>query len=461
MKLKPSLVAAAACAALASPAFALDAATTLAIPDTNRLTMSGSSALQFVIEGLLNQPGNCVAGTFTRFRGLLGSPAAGGSDTSNGQSYNLYSCTLGAASDFPAFNGQNIMINKREAGGSANGVFPLLAGAAPIGLIDPASCTDGPTNANTCNALANVVPKAGVSDLEPLAFTNIANQPTSFYVAGAPQQLPAAPFRASTSVAEQVFGLAVNDTLYAALAAAQGTPTPSVPAAAFASVFATGYNATNLGWLPFGKTLANAGNQVNVCSRAIGSGTRATAQIEFLQLPYNSFAPAVALPAENTPGATRGGNTAGAKFYSEESSSGNVVGCLNAANASSGYAIGILGVDRDLSGTGAQFIRLDGQEPTKAVAKEGLYSWVFESFYQTNKNNVGTSPNELATQFGVAFRRPANINAVSGPAANGLMATPVNCSGVTANDWVLPEEIASCSRVSRNRDSRLPLRFVK
>jgi hypothetical protein len=451
--MKLSHITLAACAALAGGnAMALSAAATQAVPPANRLYISGSSALQSVIEGLLN-PQNCVAGTYNRYKGLAGSPAGSG-DTNSGSSHNAYSCTIKTGSDIPSFDGQDIVIIKREAGGSVQGVFPLLAGAAPIAMIDLASCTDSGANAFTCNATANVTPQAGVSDLEPAAFTYTVNQPSAFLNA----TLPSSPFRSSSSVAEQVFALIVSDTLFNDLSTLQGTATPSVGSSAFASLFATGYDAQNLGWTPLGKTLPGATNQVNVCSRGIGSGTRATAQIEFLQLPYNPAAPSVATPTDNTPGSIRQGNIANTKFYSEESSSGQVVSCVG---GTAGYAIGIVGADRDLSNTGAHFVNLDNQVPGRATAKEGNYPWVFESFYQVNKNNVAsTSTSLLANAFLTAFRKPANINAVTPAAANGVMATPVNCSGTTAIGWT-GDELAACSRVSRNKDSRLPLDFVK
>jgi len=455
MKKLHQIALAAACTALTGQAFALNVAATTAIPASNQLYIAGSSALQTVIEGLLTQ--NCAAGTYTKYKGLAGS-AAGTGDSTNGNSHNAYSCTLIAGSDFGAtFSGTNIVIVKREAGGSAFGVFPLVTGAAQIAMLDLASCNDGD---QTCNATVNKQPHAGVSDLEPVAFNYAVNKASAFSASAA---VTSASFRSSFAVADQIFALVVNNNLYSALQAVQGTSgTPSVSSSAFASIFATGYDSGTLGWLPFGKSISTPTNQVNVCSRGIGSGTRATAQIQFLQLPYNPAAPAVAVPGDSTAGATRGGNTAGAKFYSEESSSGNVVSCVAAANAPGGYSIGIVGADRDLSGTGTHFVNLDNQVAGRATAKEGNYSWVFESFYQTARPLVAsTSTTLLANAFGQAFKKPVNINAVSPTAANGVMATPLNCSGSTASDWVLAEELAACSRVSRSGDSRLPLTFIK
>ena len=454
-------IAIAALAALSTQAFALNAADTAAAPV--KLYITGSSALQAVIEGMLNQPGNCLAGTYTKYKGLAGSPAGSG-DASNGSSHNAYSCTLEVGNDFGSgFTGQNVTVIKREAGGSAQGVFPLYVSTgtptATVAMIDLSTCND---TDHTCNNTASVVPDAGVSDLEPVAFNYTVNQPSAF----AGQVVANSGFRSVSSVAEQVFALIGNDNLNNDLIALTGSA--SVPKSAFASIFAASYNALDLGWLPFARNssvspatfLPGATNQVNVCSRAIGSGTRATAQIQFLDLPYNVLAASVAVPGGNTGGAVRGGNQAGAYFISEESSSGNVVGCVAAANAGGGYAIGIVGADRDLTGTGTHFLSIDNVAPGRAAGKDGQYQWMYESFYNVSKKVASTSTTLFPNAFGAAFKLAKNINAVSAAAANGVMATPANCSGVTSAAWTT-DELAACARVSRGKDSRKPLSFAK
>jgi hypothetical protein len=438
---------AAACAAISGQANALTVAQSQAAQ--LKLFISGSSALQRVIEGILTQ--NCGAGTLTQFRGLSTSAAGGTNDTSNGQSNNIYSCTI-TGSDFGAANvGKTIMLVKREAGGSAQGVFPV-ASNANVNFMDISTCTDG---ANTCTGLVATKPDAGVSDLEPTAFNNSVNRPTAFngqsvtnsqYATGTPR-----------AVAEQVFGLVVNDQLYADLQTDQGlasTDVPSVSSSAFTSLYSGGYLGSGLGWTPLltNNTGTRLQSQINICSRGLGSGTRATAQIHFLQSPNNVVPVAFGVPVvENT--ATAIGSTTGAYFISEESSSGNVVSCVNKANAAAvnGYAIGLVSADRDLTGTGAKFVKLDNQLPSSSVAKIGKYQWVFEAFYQVNK----LAPNlAIAQAFGTAFANPANIAAITATGVlNGIMATPENCAAASSTSAV-------CSRVSRNQDSRTPLVFI-
>lgn len=469
MKLR-YLAIAAACAAVSGHAMALDKATTIAVPAANQLYIAGSSALQKVIEGVLSQ--NCAAGTFTNFKSLAASFPP---DTSNGNSYNIYSCTLNAVNDFGNLAG-NIAVYKREAGGSAQGVFPVAfpaANAAQIKFLDINSCTDG---ANTCTSvITNRAPDAGVSDLEPVAFNFTVNQPTAF----AGQKVINSNFDAvkpPKAVAVQVFGLIVNDGLYADLQADQGLPPsgqPSVSSAAFTTLYLPGFGLTGLGWTPLLKTGAKLQSQVNICSRVLGSGTRATAQVQFLQSPYNALASAFAVPSiDNTPGAIKGASTVGNYFVSDESTAGNVGGCVALANASGGYSVGITSTDR-VAPAGTKFVKLDNQIPSAqpaagptaqdpAQARNGEYPWVFESFYQINK----TAPSlALARLFGTAFAKPDNIFAAgagaNAPTLNGIMATPENCSGAIYTDWVSAAERTVCSRVSRQQDSRTPLVFIK
>ena len=443
MKLR-YLAIAAACAAISGQASALTVAQSQAAQ--LKLFISGSSALQKVIEGVLTQ--NCGADK-TQFKSL----ATSFGDTSNGASHNIYSCTL-TGSDFGAANvGKTMMLVKREAGGSAQGVFPVALNTA-IAFMDVATCSD---TALTCTGTTLVKPDAGVSDLEPVVFNSAVNRPTAF--AGLTVNNSQFDGGAPSAVAEQIFALVVNNTLYAALQADQGVGTgvPTVSSAAFASLYSPGYGQLGLGWTPLLKT-GNNQSQINICSRAIGSGTRATAQVQFLQSPNNIVPQSFANVGDNTPGAVKGGNGTGNFFLSEESSSGNVVACVNTANASSAYSIGMVSADRDLTGTGANFVKLDNQTPGRLAAKDGNYPWVFEAFYQVNKSAANLA---IAKAFGVAFALPSNIAAIPVSAQNGVMATPENCSGGIYSDWVSPAELAFCSRVSRNQDSRTPLVFIK
>ena len=425
-----------------------------------KLYVGGSSAIAPVLAGIFTQ--NCPAANLTTYSSKAGFGAFL-TDTANGASHNVYYCSaLNNPNDFGAgYNGKSVAVWKRDAGGSGIGVFAIADGAAPIAMLDTSTCDDVVGGVALCPNTVNVQPDAGISDLEPTAFNPSANRPPA-YIAHA--NVPAANFESAPPVAMVVFGIAANTRLYNQMAADQGTATPSISSAAVYSLFSPGWSGTGFGWGP--ATSTNIGNQINICYRGIGSGTRATAQIQFLDLPNNKFTTNFETPAGNTGGAVKGVNVAVAFFDSEESSSGNVIACVEAAEAGGGYAIGFASTDRDLSAKNAKFLYLDHQNPNRVTAKEGQYPWTYQAFYNTNKvvRNVGGGAtafdNSLffAKAFRDAFKKPSNINAIPAAAKNGVMADTLACNG----DHTLfnADEQAVCSRVTRNGDSRTPLQFA-
>lgn len=441
--------------------------------------LSGSTALQKVVAKAIAN--NCTS--VTTLQGLLGSPAAGVADNANGQSQTLYKCSVSPTSSWGATyqnNNVNIYMNTQ---GSAFGVFPVAYNLA-IPFILLSSC-----GATTCNAVESVAPDAGLSDLEPTMFNDLSNHPVDPSVGGAYSSsnpapagtvyptlfasytnVSAAQFASSKIAAEQTFGLAVNNQLLAALQADQGLSTtqiPTVSSSAFATIYAPGYGLGLSNWTPL---LTNGGgvpgNQVNICSRLPGSGTRASAQAFFLQAPFSSLPQSFATAANDNTGndttlsQTIGQNNAGAYEIGEYDSSSGVVGCLALANASAGYAIGLLSTDR-ASGNIAQgatanngftFVNLDGSVPNASAAKIGKYQWVYEAYYQVSKTAADAG---FANAFGNAFKTPANISALGAPSTNGVMAAVANCtagySGVNA----------VCSHVTRGGDARSALFYAQ
>ena len=276
-----------------------------------KLYVSGSSAIAPVLAGIFTQ--NCGA-DLVQYK----SQAAAFGDSADGASHNVYVCTV-TGSDFgAAYVGKVVAVWKRDAAGSAQGIFPVATNT-PITFLDTTTCTS-----RVCTGTISVAPDAGISDLETSQFNTDYNRPAAF----TGQTTATSDFGSTQPVAAIVFGLIVNNRLYTQLQTDQATSgIPTVSSAAFYSLYSAGWN--NKGWGPVTRT--NPTNQVNICSRAVGSGTRATAQIQFTQLPNNIFATEFAAPSSNTPGATRGGNLANAIFISEESSSGNVVSCVESA----------------------------------------------------------------------------------------------------------------------------------
>jgi hypothetical protein len=448
MKLRHIAIAA-VCAAAGSSTFAAD------------FYLSGSSALQKVVAKSIAN--NCS--TLVTFSGLNGTPAAGPLDNANGQSQTLYTCTAAASNSWSLASGTvfNIFLNTQ---GSAFGVFPV-ASNSQTSFIDPASC-NGTTL--TCNAVLAHAPDAGLSDLEPSMFNDSSNHPVAA-VNNAPagtvfpklfvgQTITGTSFASSKIAATQTFGLAVNNALLAALQADQGLTSsqiPTVSSSAFATIYAPGYELSGLGWTPL---LPNSSstvqqNQVNICSRLPGSGTRASAQAFFLQAPFSTFSQSFGTSAGDNAdttflGDSVGKNVSGGYAIGEYDNSAAVAGCLTGAS-SGAFAIGLLSTDRASGGTNNfTFVNLDGSVPDAPHARIGKYQWAYEAFYNVNK---GSANQTFANAFYNAFKTPANITALGAPSTNGVSAAVANCATSPNN--------AVCSHVTRGGNARAALLYAQ
>lgn len=435
---------AAVCAAAGSSTFAAD------------FYLSGSSALQKVIAKSIAN--NCS--TLVTFPGQNNSAAAGPLDNADGQSQTRYVCTASASNSWGVTSGTvfNIFLNTQ---GSAYGVFPVAANSA-ISFIDPTTCNGAPTGsgtATTCTGVVAHTPDAGVSDLEPSMFNDSSNHPVAAVSGAAPgttfpklfgtaPTISASSFDSSKVAAMQTFGLAVNNALLADLQADQGLTSaqiPTISSSAFASIYSPFYEQSGLGWTPlFTGVAGHPNNQVNICSRLPGSGTRASAQAFFLQAPFSTFSQGFNAPstANANDSATLsdsvGQNVSGAYAIGEYDNSGAVVGCVTGTTAG-GYAIGLLSTDRASGGaTGFTFVNLDGSVPDAIHARTGRYQWTYEAFYQVNK---GSANKTFANAFYNAFKTPTNIAALGAPSTNGVSAAVKNCS--------TSPTAAVCSHVTR------------
>ncbi len=425
--------------------------------------LSGSSALQKVVAKAISL--NCS--TLTTYNGALGSAASGPLDNAAGQSYTRYACTAASGNAWGVASGTafNIYMNTQ---GSAYGVFPVASNSA-INFIDPSTCSG-----TTCTGVLSHTPDAGLSDLEPTMFNDLSNHPVAATANAAPgtsfpklfvgQTVSASSFALSKIAAVQTFGLAVNDLLLAALQADQGTTgTPTVSSSAFATIYAPGFENSGLGWTPL---LPNSSatvqqNQVNICSRLPGSGTRASAQAFFLQAPFSNFSQSFATSAfdnvdNTTLGDSVGQNVSGNYAVGEYDNSGAVTGCLTGANANGAFAIGLISTDRASGsvasgGPGYTFVNLDGSVPDAAHARVGKYQWEYEAYYNVNK---GSTNQTFATAFYNAFKTPANITALGSPSTNGVSASTSNCTGANVNNAV-------CAHVSRGGNSRAALVYTQ
>lgn len=413
MKLHHTLIALAvlslgtAQAAQLAPADAAAAATIYA---------SGSSALRFSLAaGFLEA---CDLTTVAVFGNTNGSAAPG-------NNVRAYACTLSkdikpsAAGGTTAFTaGTNVVFTKYDAGGSINGIQPLVKGTA-LSYLNFASCTStGLVRSGTFNLTKidyacaqgnNVVPQIGVSDVEAKLIQNPANLltgvtavPTTSLVGG----------KHSVAMA----GVAVNLALYRQLQAAQGltqddsqanAPTIS---AGFLTALETG-NASTGGGNGFNALIADDGSTTGsnsqatqLCTRQNGSGTKAMHSAFLLGLPCagsNGFAAPI------------GGNSnvatpvdAGDFVYTLASSTGNVIACLQGAeNAGSAvtsdghlknWAVGIVGSENDpAAGTASdakwRFVKVNGAYPNQANGQVGAYPMTYENYLYYSTSLSGSA----------------------------------------------------------------------
>lgn len=416
MKLHHTLIALAvlslgtAQAAQLAPADAAAAATIYA---------SGSSALRFSLAaGFLEA---CDLTTVAVFGNTNGSSAPG-------NNVRAYACKLskdikpsaaGSATAFTA--GTNVVFTKYDAGGSINGIQPLVKGTA-LSYLNFGSCTStGLVRSGTFNLTQidyacaqgnNVVPQIGVSDVEANLIQNKTNLLTGV-----------TPVATSTlaggkhSVA--MAGVAVNVLLYRALQAAQGLAqddtqanAPSIPVGFLAAVESgnasplagTGFNAL-IASDNTASTTDSSAQAVQFCSRQNGSGTKAMHSAFLLNAPCssNGFTPV----GGNSNSATPVDN--GDSVLQLNSSTGNVIACLQTANANPStamtsdghfkqWAIGLIGSENDpAAGTGTdahwRFVKVSGAYPSQANAQIGAYPMTYENYLYYPTSLTGSALN--------------------------------------------------------------------
>lgn len=445
-----SLAALATVAATAQAGTPLTVAQVQAIPASNTLYIGGSSAAKAIIAGLFTQ--NCDSTTVVNFKSAKASFA---SDKSDGESHNVYACTLAAGNDWGLPAGQNAVIYKRERGGSVFGVFPV-AKNLPTDFINVATCSD---TTKTCTGTVSHTADMGISDEEPSIYNASLNKPAVFDGASTgfgSLSVSNSDFSQVTTVFSQVFGLAVSTPLYTALQTAQGTSgVPTISSTVAATIL--GGNAFDWSYVGNG-SLANNTYQVNICRRDIGSGTQAASNAFFGQYPFNASSGWAAIDGSNTTADIATGAGTGNQVVVENVSTGTVQDCFAAANTAGAYAIGVLGLGAGTT-TSYSFVKIDGANPSRDDAKVGNYGFYVESTMQINKATTGAKLS-FAKSFIAKSSLASNLNSLGGTAQGGVFALPTSGAG-TSDDCTavagFPNPVGSsptatdkfCSRVTR------------
>jgi hypothetical protein len=424
-----------ACAALcATQANALDNVTMNA-PGTLKVFVSGASALSGAINGLFTQ--NCVATTRTTYTAVAG---IGGAAFGT-----INSCSLISGNDFGLPANTNIMFQKRDAGGSGVGVYPVSNNTA-IDFINPNSCTGPATGTGTCAALFQRPADGGVSDVEPALFAATQNTP--------PESIGSAVGNKFTSqpINQTIFGLTVTQALYAALQAEQGLSAaqrPNISQAAAGQMLRSNFPASDISWkilLPSAASAAQS-SQVTICRRVNGSGTQAAANRYFLEYPFNSGVLQEPLTAADST-VTVHGTAANQLFVSENSATADARNCMTAANTAGGFALGHISLEN--AETAAwKFVKVGGQEPSRLEATNGRYAYFFESTGQIS-TLAPANVQSFLTSFFNGAGLPVNLAQLSAANQAGVMARPQSAA---CPDPFVSSATNFCSRVTRNGNS--------
>ncbi|HEX5682708.1 MAG TPA: hypothetical protein VFY73_01625 [Ideonella sp.] len=444
--------------------------------------IAGASAQRLFIGAWFQE--QCTASSFDVFFNGTG-PAPSGS------SYRAYSCNLKKkVGNWAA--GTPVLLVKRDAGGSVQGVNPIATGTAQDMMVVDGSCTatGNPSPATdillpsfACNNVSSRVADAGVSDVEPALFQKPVNL-LAPAVAVDTKNLDSKAFN------QTIMGVAVNKKLYRALQQAQGFAQDDAPGnmptlsrsfvSAALSGQLTGSTANKRGWnlvIPDSVDAGVLSKQVNVCRRVIGSGTQASFNVEFLNAGCGAGT-AVYTPVGQTVGAKNSTVLAspalaenGTLAWNLGSGSGNVETCLGTTVEGLGgtaYAIGMLSRENTPLPTGLgidkgyRFVRLDGQSPVRDNAKSGDYNFVYNATMQWNKVLLTDADKK---SFLINLRanggKASALNIADVDTQQGVLAAPSTYPGAY-EDLTDPVVLKFASRMDRNvAASCSPMRMVK
>lgn len=373
---------------------------------------------------------------------------------------NAYQCTSRTLHPSAPFTTAKVMdIRKRNGGGSGLGVMnveqSILTGftnPASAACVVAANVTIGGLTwqQKTGCAEENLVPHAGVSDVEPALFASQGYKGT---------------LSASTPIVAQVFGVGVNDKLYRKLQVLQGISeasgflpanAPSLTNAQVRSLYTSDYK----DWTLVNAGITDAGNTTTaakVCRRVPTAGTQSAFNALFLNNPCGFGPLGGALnPADNggddntnndavvTNPASSNTSTLGTASYFAptnpdgytvvmNSGNGQVDACLTDANVKGELALGYLGTERlsgaspsdDADGIADQwhYVKLNGVYPSVDNTIASTYDSYAEATFNRRASGYTVDQVSLMGKLPVLMGNPATIVSEN---LLGLAALPVN-----------------------------------
>lgn len=396
--MKLNKLALAVAAIVAAPAAFAHSPTTA--PDLT-VSLSGASAQQGNLVAIAEKL--MVAGTIDVFY----NDAAGSNHRAVFGTIKPTGTVVGGVTIDSKIGGKKVLLLDRAQGGSFQGVGPV-ARSQSIAAMSTTGCTSSgltyPSPTYYCGNTVNLVPDAGVSDVEPAMFRG-ANLPTGETALSAAEL-------AGMDVASQnavIMGLAVtnNYTL------------PSISKAAVQSIMSGSYT----DWSQVDPSLSGP---IVLETRTAGSGTKAMANAWYLNNPCS------------TAGLTPLGNQGDPVNFStftvvENASTGGVKSGLNAVYSKGMMGIGIISLENTpAANDNWHFVAIDGVAPTVANAINGSYTNFTEQSMQWRAadNASGNATVQAKNAFLQAFRAtsadPSVLSTLPGVAATAFVYDPTS-----------------------------------
>jgi hypothetical protein len=454
--------------------------------ELKEINLAGASAQRLFIAAWFQQ--QCKPTTFDVFFN-------GTSSAPSGSSYRAYSCRLKkAVGDFAIDT--PVLLVKRDTGGSFEGVNPIALAAAQTNMsVSDASCDAVPGNPSpatdilvpsfACSGTQNIVSDAGFSDVEPALFQRPVNLPD-----------PQAPLTNAQinkldikTINQTVFGVAVNKTLYRDLQADQNLtqndddanrPTLRSTWVAAALQGQAEGGAKNNGWSAVFANSNPAAKQVNVCRRTVGSGTQAVSNNYFVSIDYEPLLSNYQVFGQTYNAgktASIGANVGtvqenGTKAVVLGAGTSNVESCLGTTvEGANGYGLGVLSRENNPTPAGLpdknyRFVKINGDQPNRDIAKVGSYDFVFNATMQWNKDTIvnGSAKESFLNALRNNAGKPTSLNGADADTQQGVLSPPTTYTGSyeqlkAAGD---PVALKFSSRVDRiTNNSGTALRIVK
>jgi hypothetical protein len=454
--------------------------------------LAGSSSQRLFIAAWFQQ--QCRASTFDVF-------FSGTGTATPGTNYRAYSCNLSKqVGNYPS--GTPVLLVKRDAGDSFQGVNPIALALAQTNMLVDSSCTTANPSPATdiqipsfaCPNTQDIVADAGFSDVEPALMQRPVNLPDG------QGELTNKQFDKLDikTLNQTIFGLAVNKKLYRALQEDQGRiavggvidedpeKRPSLKktwvAAALQGTAEGGEKKT--GWdAAFDNDAADGSDltpkQVNVCRQVVGSGTQAASNAYFLNIAYDPvetryqpYGQGYNAAKSGSIGANQGAIQAlGTKAVQLGSAAGNVETCLGITvegAAGFAYGLGVLGRENNptadgLADKGYRFVALDNGPIRREFAQVGDYDFVFNATMQWNMNTIasGSDKERFLSSLRINASKPTSLSGADVDILQGVMSPPSTYTGAY-DDLTDPVLLRFSSRVDRiNNNSGTALRIVK